>query len=227
MVIFRNSIRNGTEFYYQWRKSHLDDILEGLHKLRIRESEGTQDRIGIVQYGDSSEERRTWLSQIEDNGDTEVSSKNLWITGILKPETEKLWKKRRGQESSGQNSVDKEFLEIVGSGKPTGSVSKGDNCSFRHDVNKCGKIDTAESVSELFSSQQNERNASRTRSPRGKSPSGRMSRWPCKDYTQRNLHQFILWESGTLQNACSTRPKSGCRFEGKMLLWASPGWRTA
>ena len=30
--------------------------------------------------------------------------------------------------------------------------------------------------------QQSERNASRTRSPRGKSPSGRMSRWPCKDY---------------------------------------------
>ena len=29
---------------------------------------------------------------------------------------------------------------------------------------------------------QNERNASRTRSPRGKSPSGRMSRWACKDY---------------------------------------------
>ena len=31
------------------------------------------------------------------------------------------------------------------------------------------------------STQQNERNA-RTRSPRGKSPSGRMSRLPCKDY---------------------------------------------
>ena len=30
--------------------------------------------------------------------------------------------------------------------------------------------------------QQNERNASGTRSPRGRSPSGRMSRWPCKDY---------------------------------------------
>ena len=29
---------------------------------------------------------------------------------------------------------------------------------------------------------QNERNPSRNRSPRGKSPSGRMSRWPCKDY---------------------------------------------
>ena len=30
--------------------------------------------------------------------------------------------------------------------------------------------------------QQNERKALRTQSPRGKSPSGRMSRWPCKDY---------------------------------------------
>ena len=29
--------------------------------------------------------------------------------------------------------------------------------------------------------QQNDRNASRTRSPRGKSPSGRMARLPCKD----------------------------------------------
>ena len=36
-----------------------DDILEGLYKLRIRESEKTQDRIGIVRPGDSSEEIRT------------------------------------------------------------------------------------------------------------------------------------------------------------------------
>ena len=36
-----------------------DDILEGLYKLRIRESDKTQDRIGIVRPGDSSEEVRT------------------------------------------------------------------------------------------------------------------------------------------------------------------------
>ena len=42
----------------------------------------------------------------------------------------------------GQNSVVKEFLEIVGNGKPTGSVlnSKGDNCSFRRDANKRAKL---------------------------------------------------------------------------------------
>ena len=33
-----------------------DDILESLYKLRIRESEKLKNRIGIVQYGDSSEE---------------------------------------------------------------------------------------------------------------------------------------------------------------------------
>ena len=33
-----------------------DDILESLYNLRIRESEKLKNRIGIVQYGDSSEE---------------------------------------------------------------------------------------------------------------------------------------------------------------------------
>ena len=55
MMIFRNSIRHVTEFYYSMTKIPSDDILEGLYKPRIRESELTQDRVGIVQYGDSSE----------------------------------------------------------------------------------------------------------------------------------------------------------------------------
>ena len=62
-----------------------------------------------------------------------------------------------------------------------GLCIKGDNCSFRHDVNKRGKM-TQSNPSPRSSTQQNERNASRTRSPRGRCPSGRMSRWPCKDY---------------------------------------------
>ena len=62
-----------------------------------------------------------------------------------------------------------------------GQSSKGDNCRFRHDINKRGKI-TPSNPSPDSSMQQNERNASRTRSPRGKSPSGRMSRLPCKDH---------------------------------------------
>ena len=73
----------------------------------------------------------------------------------------------------GQNSVYKEFQEIVGNGKPTGSVLEGDNCSFRHDVNKRAKLTQSNPSPNSFM-QQNERNASRTRSPI-QSPSGRMS----------------------------------------------------
>ena len=39
MMIFRNSIQSGTEFCCRGTKIPLDDILEGLYKLRIRESE--------------------------------------------------------------------------------------------------------------------------------------------------------------------------------------------
>ena len=39
MTIFRISIRSGMEFFLSMTKIPLDDILEGLYKLRIRESE--------------------------------------------------------------------------------------------------------------------------------------------------------------------------------------------
>ena len=62
-----------------------------------------------------------------------------------------------------------------------GQCVKGNNCSFRHDMNKRGKSSPSNPSPNSFM-RQNERNASRTRSPRGKGPSGRMVRWPCKDY---------------------------------------------
>ena len=74
--LFTISLRNDDiqEFDSKWdgillslTKIPPDDILEGLYKLRIRESD-KQDRIGIVWPGDSSEEVRTWLSQIENYG---------------------------------------------------------------------------------------------------------------------------------------------------------------
>ena len=36
--------------------------------------------------------------------------------------------------------MDKEFLEIVGNGKASGQCSKGDNCSFRNDMDKRAKM---------------------------------------------------------------------------------------
>ena len=39
MMIFRNSVLSGTEFILSMTKIPHDDILEGLYKLRTRESE--------------------------------------------------------------------------------------------------------------------------------------------------------------------------------------------
>ena len=65
--------------------------------------------------------------------------------------------------------------------KANGQCSKGDNCSFRHDKNKRAKS-TQPNPPPGSSTQQNVKNASRTKSPGGRSPSGKMARLPCKDY---------------------------------------------
>ena len=66
--------------------------------------------------------------------------------------------------------------------KGNGQCSKGDNCSFRHVIIKKRAKMTQPNPSPRSSTKQSLRTPSRTRSPRGKSPSGRMSRLPCKDY---------------------------------------------
>ena len=102
-----------------------------------------------------------------------------------------------------------------------GQCVKGDNCSFRHDVKKRGKITPSNPSPNSFM-QQNERKASRTRSPRGRSPSGRMSRWPCKDDLKGTFNNSYCVKSGTLQNACSTRPRVVVGL-GKVLICTPSG----
>ena len=121
-----------------------------------------------------------------------------------------------------QNSVYKEFLEIVGNGKPTGSVCvKGDNCSFRHDIDKRGKVTPSNPSPNSFM-QQSERKSWRTRSPRGKSPSGRMSRWPCKDYLKGTCNNSFC-EKWHPPECLLYKTKSGCRFGEKVLIRTSSG----
>ena len=94
-----------------------------------------------------------------------------------------------------------------------GQCVKGDNCSFRHDANKRGKVTPSNPSPNSFM-QQNERNASRTRSPRGKSPSGRMSRWPCKDYFKGTCNNSFC-EKWHRPECLFYKTKSGCRFGEK------------
>ena len=62
--------------------------------------------------------------------------------------------------------------------------------------------------------QQNERIASRTRSLRGRSPSGRMSRWPCKDCLKGTC-TLSFCEKWHPPECLFYKTKSGCRFGEK------------
>ena len=62
--------------------------------------------------------------------------------------------------------------------------------------------------------QQDEKKASKTRSPRGRSPSGRMFRWPCKDHLKGTCTNsfFEKWHP---PECLFYKTKSGCRFGEK------------
>ena len=78
--------------------------------------------------------------------------------------------------------------------------------SFRHDVNKRAKM--------TWPNPSPNRNVSRTRSPRSKSPSGRMARWPCKDYLKRTCTNSFC-EKWHPPEWFFYKTKSGCRFGEK------------
>ena len=62
--------------------------------------------------------------------------------------------------------------------------------------------------------QQDERKTSRTRSPRGKSPSGRKSRWSCKDYLKGTCTKSFC-EKWHPPECLFYKTKSRCRFGEK------------
>ena len=91
-----------------------------------------------------------------------------------------FWEEWRGQDQGTKQRVQR-ILGDCWHWETNGQCVKGNNCSSRHDMSKRGKSSPSNPSQNSFM-QQSERKPSRTRRPRGKNPSGRMSRWPCKDY---------------------------------------------
>ena len=90
---------------------------------------------------------------------------------------------------------------------------KGDKCSFRHDINKRGKVTPSNPSPNSFM-QQSGKNASKTRSPRGRSPSGRMSRLLSKDYLKGTSTNSFC-EKWHPPECLFYKTKSGCRIGEK------------
>ena len=94
-----------------------------------------------------------------------------------------------------------------------GQCSEGDNCSFRHDIKSVEKSHHQIRLRILSCSRMSE-NHREPESPRGKSPSGGMSRWPCKDYLKGTCTNSFC-EKWHPPECLFCESKSGCRFGEK------------
>ena len=162
------------------------DILEGLYKLRIRDSEKLKTVLELFNVeihqkkaGPDYHRLKTMVKRsIEQNlriKNFEARNGNYERNAVVKNQGTK----QRGQRTLGD----------CWQWKANGQCSKGDNCSFRHDINKRAKL-TQPNPSPNSFMRQNERNAkSQRQESRWKNVSMAMQGLP-----QRNLHQFILWK---------------------------------
>ena len=178
-----------------------DDILEGLYKLRIRESEKLKTVLELYdlethqkKLGPDYHRLKTMVKR-----SIEARNGNFEKNAVVK--------------NQGTKQRVQRILGDCWQWETNGQCVKGNSCSFRHDMNKRGKSSPLNPSPNSFM-QQNERKPSRTRSPRGKSPSGRMSRWPCKDYLRGTCNNSFC-EKWHPPECLFYKTKSGCRFGEK------------
>ena len=203
-VVLRND--DVQEFDSKWDEILLsmtkipsDDILESLYKIRIRESGKLKTVVELYNMEIHQKKAETdyhrLKTMVKRSIEQNLRMKNF-ETGNGNFETSVVVK------NQGARKREQRSLGDCWQWKANGQCSEGDNCSFRHDINKRGKVTPSNPSPNSFM-QQNERNASRTRSPRGKSPSGRILDG-LAGTTSKELAITHFVKGGTLQNACST-----------------------
>ena len=187
-----------------------DDILEGLYKLRIRESEKLKTVLELynmeIHQKKAGPDCHRLKTIVKRSIEQDIRNKNFGARSGN-------YERNAVVKNQGTKQRVQRILGDCWQWESNGQCSKGDKCSFRHDINKSAKM-TQPNPSPNSFMQQDERKASRTRSPRGKSPSGRMSRWPCKDYLKGTCTNSFC-EKWHPPECLLYKTKSGCRFGEK------------
>ena len=192
------------------RNDDIQDFDSKWYKLRIRESEKLKTVLELydleIHQKNRGPDYHRLKTMVKRSIEQEIRNKNF---GTRNGNYERnAVVKNPGTKQRGQR-----ILGDCWQWESNGQCPKGDNCSFRHDINKRAKMTQPNSSPSSFM-QQSERNASRTRSPRGKSPSGRMSRWLCKDYLKGTCTNSFCkkWHP---PECLFYKTKSGCKFGEK------------
>ena len=120
----------------------------------------------------------------------------------------------------GQNSVNKEDKENVGNGKLTDSVRKETIAVSGTIVISVQNRQSRTLLQSL--PRKNVTNKARTKSPRGRSPTGKIARLPCKDYLKGTCTTPFCekWHPPECL-FCGT--KGWCKLGDKVLLCTPPG----
>ena len=169
-----------------------DDILEGLYKSRKRESEKLktvlelydleihQKKIGHYYQRLKTMVKRSIEQDIRNNN-FRARNRNYEKNAVVK--------------NQGTKQRVQRILGDCWQWESNGQCVKGDNCSFRHDINKRVKMTQPNPSPSSFMQQKREMR---------REPEVPEERVPVVECLDGIIH---LEKSGTLQNACSTRPR--------------------
>ena len=183
-------------------KIPLDDILEGLYKLRIRESEKLKTVLELYDL----ETRRKKLgpdyhrlkAMVKRTVEQEIRNKNFGARS-------RNFEKNAVVKNQGTKQRVQRFLGDYWQWETNGQCVKGNNCSFRHDMNKRGKIHHQIRLRILSRSRVSE-NHRGPEVPEVKAPVVE-----CRDglarITSKELAITHSVKDGILQNACSTKTR--------------------
>ena len=168
MTIFRNSILSGYGILLSMTKIPHDEILEGLYKLRIRESEKLKTVLELcdleTQQKKLEPDYHRLKTMVKRSIEQDVRNKNFGARNGN-------YERNAEVKNQGTKQRVQRILGDCWQWEFNGQCSRGDNCSFRHEINKRGEMTQSNTSPNSFM-HQNERKALRTRSPTGRSPSG-------------------------------------------------------
>ena len=187
-----------------------DDILENLYKLRIRESEKLKTVLELynmeIHQKKAGPDYHRLKTMVKRSIEQEIRNKNCGARN-------RNYERNAVVKNQEVKQRERRSLGDCWQWKANGQCSKGDNCSFRHDDNKRAKMTPPNPSPNAFM-QQDERNASRTRSPRGRSPSGKVARLPCKDFLEGTCNNSFC-EKWHPPECLFYKSEKGCRFGEK------------
>ena len=154
--LFTISLRNDDiqEFDSKWdglllsmTKIPHDDILEGLYKLRIRESEKLKTVLELydleIHQKKLGPDYHRLKTMVKISNEQDIRNKNFGIRNGN-------YEKNALVKNQGTKQRVQRILGDCWQWETNGQCVKGDNCSFRHDIDKRGKVSPSKPVSEFF-----------------------------------------------------------------------------